>query len=138
VADGFGESLGAHRERESQAQEGRVRAQHLGWYASEGKKVKRASAPFCVNARSGSTDSRSEQHSEVEGSSSSAAVSVGLSRDLVSPGPKRHINTSHEYPASRGGALPAYAERVFFADAVILRRGGAVERRVSAGLVEWS
>lgn len=59
-----------------------------------GKKVRRASAPFRVNARSASTDSKLEQDSEVEGSCSLAAVSVGLLWNPVSLGSKLYINTS--------------------------------------------
>lgn len=65
VADDFGRPFGVDRERELQAQEGRAKAQHSGWQTSEGVKVKRASARFRVNARSTSTDSKSEQDSEV-------------------------------------------------------------------------
>jgi hypothetical protein len=40
---------------------------HLpSWLTSEGRKVRRASAPLCGNAHEWSTDSQSEQNSEVE------------------------------------------------------------------------
>jgi hypothetical protein len=61
----------------------------------------RVSTPPRSNARSGSTDSQSEQNSEVEGSCLSAVASVGLSANRVLPGRTLCINTSSEPSAAR-------------------------------------
>jgi hypothetical protein len=69
---GFGcWGLSANHER------GGLRSAREDWHASEGVKVKRASALGCVNNAAGSTATRSEQGSEVESSPAGADADTG-------------------------------------------------------------